>query len=460
MEWPNVVIPHFEIRSREARELAHAELIAFAPIVSKDDKGIWEAFAVKSQGWIQEGLEFQGLADVSPGMIAEQMHPFSNEGGITQEEAEVFVHLWQIGSAPTNTSIVMMDLFTHPSFKRMIVDVMEIKHTLLSEVLDLDFLLDASIGAHGRQARSYILTPVFETFDDDAEVVGFIIAVLPWRNYFVGELPEGTNGFVVDAKDTCGSEFTYTINGPEAEYEGRGGLQDPRFEYIRQSSEFAEHMRYDGDLNSSSTKHCKYTLNVYPSVEYRESFESYEPVLFAMVVAAVFFFTIVVFAVYDALVQRRQHKVLATAMQTTAIVKSLFPKEVANRLLAEAEQNWSSKKGSTAAAKSQLKQFLDSGDDSNMMGDTTKSKPIADFFPEVTIMFADIVGFTSWSSMREPCQVFTLLETIYNEFDEIARRRRVFKVETIGDCYVAVCGLPDPRKENHVVMARFARDCT
>jgi class 3 adenylate cyclase len=52
-----------------------------------------------------------------------------------------------------------------------------------------------------------------------------------------------------------------------------------------------------------------------------------------------------------------------------------------------------------------------------------------------------------------------LLETIYNEFDEIAKRRRVFKVETIGDCYVAVCGLPDPRKDNHVVMARFARDC-
>ena len=350
MEWPNVVIPHFEIRSKEARELSGAELIAFAPIVSKDDKSIWEAFAVKSQGWIQEGLELQGLTDVSSGMIAEQMHSFSNEGGITQKEEELFVPLWQIGSAPTNTSIVMMDLYTHPSFKRMIDDVLEIKHTLLSEVLDLDFLLDASTDAHGKQARSYVLTPVFETFDDDAEVVGFLIAVVPWKDYFVDELPDGANGFVVNAKDTCGSDFTYTINGPEAEYHGKGGLQDSKFEYIRQSSEFAEHMRYDGDFNSSSIKHCRYTLNVYPSVEYRESFESYEPILFAMVVAAVFFFTIFVFAVYDALVQRRQHKVLATALQTTAIVKSLFPKEVANRLLAEAEQNWSSKR----AQRSQL----------------------------------------------------------------------------------------------------------
>jgi class 3 adenylate cyclase len=79
--------------------------------------------------------------------------------------------------------------------------------------------------------------------------------------------------------------------------------------------------------------------------------------------------------------------------------------------------------------------------------------------------------------------VFTLLEAIYHSFDEIARRRRVFKVrllrhaaflldpdtnrslilsgqvETIGDCYVAVAGLPEPRPDHALVMARFARDC-
>jgi hypothetical protein len=38
----------------------------------------------------------------------------------------------------------------------------------------------------------------------------------------------------------------------------------------------------------------------------------------------------------------------------------------------------------------------------------------------------------AWSSVREPTQVFQLLETIYHAFDEIARRRRVFKVETVG----------------------------
>ena len=74
-------------------------------------------------------------------------------------------------------------------------------------------------------------------------------------------------------------------------------------------------------------------------------------------------------------------------------------------------------------------------------------------------MFADIAGFTAWSSVREPSHVFTLLEAIYEQFDAIARKRSVFKVETIGDAYVAVTGLPDPRKDHAVVMVKFAREC-
>ena len=68
-------------------------------------------------------------------------------------------------------------------------------------------------------------------------------------------------------------------------------------------------------------------------------------------------------------------------------------------------------------------------------------------------------GFTAWSSTRDPSQVFQLLEAIYNSFDEIAKSRKVFKVETVGDCYVAVTGLPDPQASHAVIMARFASEC-
>ena len=42
-------------------------------------------------------------------------------------------------------------------------------------------------------------------------------------------------------------------------------------------------------------------------------------------------------------------------------------------------------------------------------------------------------GFTSWSSTRSPADVFVLLETLYGAFDKIAKTRKVFKIETIGD---------------------------
>ena len=73
-------------------------------------------------------------------------------------------------------------------------------------------------------------------------------------------------------------------------------------------------------------------------------------------------------------------------------------------------------------------------------------------------MHVDVAGFTAWSSGRPPVDVFMLLETIYGSFDQIAQKRGVFKVETIGDCYVAVTGVPVPRDDHAVVMVKFARD--
>jgi hypothetical protein len=68
-------------------------------------------------------------------------------------------------------------------------------------------------------------------------------------------------------------------------------------------------------------------------------------------------------------------------------------------------------------------------------------EPIADFWPNTTILFAGLSGFTAWSSTREPTQVFTLLETVYGTMDSTARKLGVFKVETVGECYVAVSSL-------------------
>jgi class 3 adenylate cyclase len=173
---------------------------------------------------------------------------------------------------------------------------------------------------------------------------------------------------------------------------------------------------------------------------------------------AAFFVMGVTFFTYDRFVRNRNSKLVYAAARSNAIISSMFPTQVRDRLFAVRDEKKAGKE--YIAHKTQLKSMMTSTErETADMDERYKDKPIADLFLDTSILFADIVGFTAWSSVREPSQVFVLLETIFQAFDDRARKRRVFKVETVGDCYVAVTGLPEPRKDHAVVMARFAHDC-
>jgi adenylate cyclase len=83
---------------------------------------------------------------------------------------------------------------------------------------------------------------------------------------------------------------------------------------------------------------------------------------------------------------------------------------------------------------------------------------IADFFPNVSVMFADIVGFTTLSGGLPPEPLVEMLNDLFTQFDALARRHAVEKIKTIGDCYMAVCGMPESRADHAVQMAGMALD--
>jgi len=82
--------------------------------------------------------------------------------------------------------------------------------------------------------------------------------------------------------------------------------------------------------------------------------------------------------------------------------------------------------------------------------------PIADRFHDVTILFSDIVGFTGMSMRRSPSDVVALLNAIFSAIDRLALQYGIEKIKTIGDAYMAVAGLPEPRDDHPQAIARLA----
>lgn len=402
-------MPHFDFRAKEAEELSGIDLIVYASLVRKGQEEAWEAYAWENQGYIEEEYEIRGWTS-NPGNISKELYPYVDAEGnfVSIEDVSMHAPFWQSGPVPANASIINLDLYTNPSFKRMMDDVLEIKHEMLSEAVDLDFILKYIYSNYTDNGHplSYILMPVFGGVTENAsDVVGFLAGELTWQAFFVDVLPKGTKGILVDIYETCGSEFTYTIYGHEATFDGRGDLHDSRYDGMKRSYPFAEFARYDGAGEDASINHCDYTINIYPTVEFEESFYTSGPAIYTAVVVLVFVATACIFALYDYMVYRRQTKLLKTAQRTNQIVSSLFPSNVKQRILEEAEEQARREMEGKGSKTSRLgantvAEFL-GGQPDDSTQTAFETKPIADLFPSVTVMVSVVAQKQATADHRQ-----------------------------------------------------------
>ncbi|WP_296321485.1 adenylate/guanylate cyclase domain-containing protein [Treponema sp. UBA3813] len=82
---------------------------------------------------------------------------------------------------------------------------------------------------------------------------------------------------------------------------------------------------------------------------------------------------------------------------------------------------------------------------------------VAESFSDVTLLFSDIVSFTTVSSNHTAEEIVNALNNLFTLFDIRAKAMGVEKIKTIGDAYMAACGLPSPNKDHARVMVEFAK---
>jgi guanylate cyclase len=82
---------------------------------------------------------------------------------------------------------------------------------------------------------------------------------------------------------------------------------------------------------------------------------------------------------------------------------------------------------------------------------------IAEVYPETTVLFTDLSGFTAWTRQADPGRVVGFLDELFTRFDELAAAAGVEKIKTIGDSYMAVAGAPEPRSDHARAAVALAR---
>lgn len=459
MTWPYVVLPFFEASAMRYFEQSKGEFIGLNNFVDEHERESYTRWVNLHFGqWLKDSHMIRygnlDLLDQDPA----KYNPYISQrtpDGFPPDETRPYYTVRTVHSPPMRAlgPSLNLNIATIPGTATLVESLLALRNeTLITRikpytVLPEDEHQNFHTDSNADNPHSFMHQPIYEKVNDPtSKIVGTVTSAVAWDSSLQDLLPAHVEGIHCVIRNNCNQSFTYSVKGPDAYYLGKGSHYDPKYEHLGIEVELGLHEHPDF---LSKPGHCTYTMQVFPSIEFEESYKTNTPATFAAVVFATFAFVAIVFFVYDCFVQRRNMELVTTAARSHQVVSALFPGEMKDHVLA---QQSVSIPGGSKLKKSQFRR-------SRSKARLKDKSSLAKEYENATIFFGDLSGFTAWSARHSPEEVFELLETLYTAFDQLAQRRGVFKVETVGDCYVAATGVPHPQANHASRITRFADEC-
>ena len=427
--WPNVTLSSFEAVCSAQILAAEVRSFSLNPLVTAMNFKSWEHYAtthVNLLGGDNALLEsVNGSWPVSNGMFTVDS---SGRPLAVQNNGTKTLHfpVWQIAPILEGEGAVMFDDYSALDGRLLIDYVIATKRCGLTDVYQL---------VEDRYVRPSAL--LFCGIYPNQTLQGLLTAAFSWDTVIDQSLPDYLQSVDVILK-TSTTSFTYTVTAGRVTLRGAGDLHDPAFDRYRQKATAAI-----AESNASANRaSVKYTFEIYPTSTLSDQYFSEVPVVFTVSMVLFFFLMALVFLGYDYLVRVRTEALIRHAEVSSKYLNQFFPAFVRKRLLqppasipepASARRfHWQVTASTPNKGSSRRKPVgVAVGPPPTQYDD-----PIAEVFDDSTVLFADISGFTRWSSSHSATDVFSLLERLFLEFDRIAMERGVYKMCTIGDWYV------------------------
>ena len=324
--FPFLVDPNFEVIGGYVDGMSGIISTGFAPFVQSEQKTQWEDFAVSNQWWVERGARLRKIhpdhkdpldgsfqdheerrklqaAAVVPKEIMpipESIFKLDDQGWpvvLDVQPGQVTAPMWQISPTPgDDPSLVNYDLLSDPQLKTLFRAMKQLNDTVISDATEIDFLFNHIFDDDEKQFKvlphSFIMEPVYVSFEPDADMVGVLLAVTAWENLFNNIVPEGVNGIHCVVKDSCGNHFTFELEGPKPVFLGNEDYHDTKFDKYMRAAKLEKYAIEPEEL-------CVHELLVYPSQKFRNSYETPQPIIYTAVVVLSFLFTGLMFLIYD-----------------------------------------------------------------------------------------------------------------------------------------------------------------